>query len=163
LVTENRPQVASLDDEDVLIYDGLRILVSNPQDGGANTKDDVFTFTAPGVIEDEKLAKLDVKKVNVYPNPYYAYNAQERYRFERFVTFNHLPQRVTIRIFNLAGLQVRKLRKDDDTQFLRWNLLTESGIPAGSGLYIAHIDMPDLKQKKILKLMIIQSPRAFLY
>jgi hypothetical protein len=99
----------------------------------------------------------------VFPNPYYAYNPQEPDRFTRFVTFNHLPVKATIRIFNLAGVQVRKLDKNASGQFMRWDLQNESGLPVASGMYIAYIDMPDQGKQKILKLMIIQSQQQLKY
>jgi hypothetical protein len=103
------------------------------------------------------LAKQDVDKlVNVYPNPYMGFNRAELNRFDRFVTFTHLPQQATIRIFSLAGVLVRTIMKDDDSQFIRWNLQNEDGLPAASGIYLAHVDMPSLGKTKILKLAIIQ-------
>ncbi len=126
-----------------------------------NTSEDVFEFSVPGKTEnDKKLAKADVEKINVFPNPYYAANPQEPDRFNRFVTFNHLPQHAIIRIFTLGGVQVRKLEKNDDTQFFRWDLKNEAGLPVASGLYIAYIDMPELGKTKTLKLMIVQGEQV---
>ena len=128
-----------------------------------NTLGDTFTFTAPGTSSSLAQAKEDVEKINVFPNPYYGASSLEPNRFERFVTFNHLPQKATVRIFNLAGVQVRKLDKDTPEQFFRWDLQNESGLPVASGLYIAHIDMEDLGKTKVLKLMVIQSDQVLEY
>jgi type II secretory pathway pseudopilin PulG len=128
-----------------------------------NTLNDTFTFIAPTTSSSLEQAKEDVKKVNVFPNPYYGASSLEPNRFERFVTFNHLPQKATVRIFNLAGVQVRKLEKDTPEQFFRWDLLNESGLPVASGLYVAYIDMPDLGKTKVLKLMVIQSDQVLEY
>ena len=122
-----------------------------------NELDDVFSFTAPVVTYSDATARVDVEKINVFPNPYYAYNSLEPDRFTRFVTFNHLPQKATIRIFNLAGTQVRKLEKNSPDQFFRWDLKNQAGFPAASGMYIAYIDMPDLGRQKVLKVLIIQA------
>ena len=124
--------------------------------GKINTTNDVFSFTAPGVTVNEDLAKEDVEKINVFPNPYYGNNALETSRFFHFVTFNHLPQKASFRIFNLGGSQVRMLEKDDNSQFFRWDLLNENGLPVASGLYIVYIDMPDLGKTKVLKLAVVQ-------
>jgi hypothetical protein len=126
---------------------------------------DEFTFSTEGMTKTYNTAKtkVDVEKVNVFPNPYYAYNPAEPDRFSRYVTFNHLPPRATVRLFDLAGTQVRKLEKDDDTQFLRWDLRNESDIPVASGIYIVHIDMPDVGKTKILKVFIIQSQEMLKY
>ena len=119
-----------------------------------------YTFTAPAAVHSDDLAKQDVEKINVFPNPYYAANPQEPDRFNRFVTFNHLPQHAIIRIFTLGGVQVRKLEKNDDTQFFRWDLKNEAGLPVASGMYIAYIDMPELGKTKTLKLMIVQGEQV---
>ncbi len=127
---------------------------------------DVFTFnTAPykPVIDDKNLAKQQVEKITVFPNPYYTHNPEEPNRFERFVTFTHLPQKATIRIFSLSGNLVRKLEKDSESQFFDWDLKNDKGLPVGSGMYIAHIDMPELGKTKVLKIMIIQPKEVIEY
>lgn len=123
---------------------------------------DKYTFSDPtkaAVKNNMALAKVEAEKVNVYPNPYYAYNPAETNRFNRFVTFTHLPANATIRIFNLAGQIVKVIKKDgafNPGQFERWDLNNQYGFPVASGIYIAHIDMPDIGKTKILKLVIIQ-------
>lgn len=117
---------------------------------------DVFTFTAPAPSSSTDLAKQDVEKVNVFPNPYYGANSEELNKYNRFVTFSHLPAKATIRIFNLAGVLVREIDKNSTSQFERWDLANNSGLPVASGLYIAYIDMPEVGKTKILKLAIIQ-------
>jgi hypothetical protein len=53
----------------------------------------------------------------------------------------NLPETCTIRIFNLAGDLVRTLHKTDvTTSVANWDLLTENGLPVGSGVYVFHID-----------------------
>jgi len=122
-----------------------------------NSVADVFAFTAPAVTYDAATATQDADKITVFPNPYYGVNTEEINKYNRFVTFSHLPQEAIIRIYNLAGVQVREIRKNTASQFERWDLANESGLPVGSGLYIAHIEMPGLNgAKKILKLAIVQ-------
>ena len=48
-------------------------------------------------------AKQEVEKINVFPNPYYGANPQELNKYQRFVTSPTLPQKATLKIFNLAG------------------------------------------------------------
>lgn len=118
---------------------------------------DAYRFsTTASVFGNEELAKQQVEKVGVFPNPYYASNPAETNRFGRFVTFNFLPAKATIRIFNIAGQLVTTLQKDDASQFTRWNLTNKYNFPVASGMYVAYIDMPDLGITKILKLAIIQ-------
>jgi hypothetical protein len=126
------------------------------------TTTDQFTFS-PGskaaVKNNTDLAKADVERINVFPNPYYTLNPQETNRFVRFVTFSHLPPNCTIRIFNLAGHLVRSIVKEgaaNPTQFMQWDLNNQYGFPVASGIYIAYIDMPDLGKTKVLKVAVIQ-------
>jgi hypothetical protein len=51
---------------------------------------------------------------------------------------------------------VRRIDKDDPSQFLRWDLANTSNFPVASGIYVVHVDMPDLGTTKILKVAIIQ-------
>jgi hypothetical protein len=121
-----------------------------------NTSADEFTFTAPAPASNLELAKQDIEKINVFPNPYYGANSEELNKYNRFVTFSHLPAKATIKIFNLAGVLVKEIEKNSTTQFERWDLANNTGLPVASGLYIAYIDMPEIGKTKILKVAIIQ-------
>ncbi len=120
----------------------------------------------PEAVQTNNLdaAKREVDRITVFPNPYYGMNRAELSRFQRFVTFSHLPRSAIIRIFNLSGVHVRTIRKDDDTQFATWDLNNENGLPAAGGLYLAHLELhgrggADLGEK-ILKLMIVRENQA---
>ncbi len=129
----------------------LRITTTKP-----NTPNDQFTITAPATTQSTDQAKGDVKMINVFPNPYIGFNPQETNRYARFVTFNHLPAKANIRVFNLAGILIRTIVKNDPkTQFAQWDLNNESGFPVSAGMYVVYIDMPDLGVTKTLKLGII--------
>ena len=117
---------------------------------------DKFEFSTKAKTYNAEKAKTDVKKINVFPNPYYANSTDDLIHFERFVKFTHLPVKAKIRIFNLGGHLVRVIDKDDNSQFIKWDLLTSHGFLAASGIYIAYIEMPDLGTTKILKIAIIQ-------
>ncbi|HEX2869172.1 MAG TPA: T9SS type A sorting domain-containing protein [Ignavibacteriales bacterium] len=120
------------------------------------TPDDKFTFKSIAPSFDGQSAKADVERINVFPNPYYGALLHDVNNIQRLVTFSHLPVKATIRIFNLAGQLVRTIYKDTPGQFASWDLLNEHNLQAASGLYLVHIDMPDLGKTKILKLAIIQ-------
>ena len=120
-----------------------------------NTASDVFSFTIPGAEVSDEFAAEDVKKITVFPNPYYGVNEAETSRYSKFVTFSHLPPATKIRIFDLSGTLVRVLEKDDPDQFLRWDLSNDNGLPVASGMFIAHIDMPGIGKSKIVKLAVI--------
>ena len=117
---------------------------------------DAFRFVTRPWEFSREAARQDVARINVFPNPYYGINLAETSRHRHFVTFSHLPQRARIRIFDLAGILVRTLEKDDPEQFLQWDLLNDGALPVASGSYIAHIEMPDIGSAKVLKLAIVQ-------
>jgi hypothetical protein len=125
-----------------------------------NTVADVFEYTATAPTGGVAAEKAHVEKIGVFPNPYYAFNPAETNRFARFVTFNNLPKEVKIKIFNLAGQLVRTLDKNDDSQFLRWDLTNHATFPVASGMYIAHltIKLPSNGSEvtKVLKFAVIQ-------
>jgi hypothetical protein len=120
-----------------------------------NSPADVFTYTTAKVDTNIALAKDDISKVNVFPNPYYGYQYRELSRDAKYVTFSHLPSVATIRIFDLAGVLVKTIQKNDQTQFTTWNLQNDHNYPVASGVYVVYIDMPGLGTK-ILKLAIVQ-------
>jgi len=121
-----------------------------------NTSSHTFTFSSvKPIIGDPALAKADVGKVNVFPNPYIGFNPQEINKYARFVTFSHLPKKATLRVFNLAGILVRTMQKDEDSQFFQWDLNNDSGFPVSAGMYVVYIDMPDLGATKTLKIGVV--------
>lgn len=130
-----------------------------------NSPADVFAYTAPAIDTSHALAVDDVKKVNVFPNPYYGLNSQEPTRLNKFVTFSHLPTtgHVMIRVFNLAGVLVKTIDHTATpyagTQFEQWDLRNDSHIPVASGIYIVYVDMPGFGSK-ILKLALVQEEQV---
>ncbi len=146
--------------------DVLKIIYPNPILLGV----DELTFSTAGLGQSFSTTKeaQDVGNISVFPNPYYAFHGSESNRFDRYVTFNHLPEKVTIRIFDLSSVQVRKFTEQDkqgdvNSEFLRWDLRNESDIPVASGIYIVLIDMPELGKVKVLKVFIIQSQEMLKY
>jgi hypothetical protein len=121
-----------------------------------NLPGNTFTFTTIAPITgDPVIARLDVTKINVFPNPCFGYDPADPTRLNRAVTFTHLPTRATIRIYTLAGYLVRSLLKDDASQFAQWDLMNDSGWLVGTGIYVIYIEMPDLGSTKTLKLGVI--------
>ena len=133
--------------------DVVKINYDNPIQIGVDT----YTFNPnKATYANIDKAKNEIDRINVFPNPYYGVNSEELNKYNRFVTFSHLPEKATIRIFNLAGVLVKTIEKNDPDQLQRWDLANQSGLPVASGLYIAYIDMPNLGVTKILKVAIIQ-------
>jgi hypothetical protein len=126
----------------------IRINTTKP-----NAPTDEFTFSTQGVQYSADKAKEDTKMVNVFPNPYYARNVEEIDPLRRFVTFTHLPETATIRIFTLAGDLVKKIDHQGG-QFEQWDLRNDNDIPVASGIYIVHIDMGAQLGERVLKLAV---------
>jgi hypothetical protein len=102
---------------------------------------------------------LDI--INVYPNPYLAYNLNERGLHQENVVFINLPEECTIRIFSTAGQLIRTLEHSEVVAAgvravgtMRWDLRNETNLPVASGFYFAHINVPGVGEK-ILKLAIV--------
>jgi len=100
---------------------------------------DVYTFSTQRATASNDLAKSDIQQINgVSRTRITGFNAAETDRLQKYVTFNHLPQRATIRIFNLAESLFARWKKDDGTQFVRWNLRNETNLPVASALCRFH-------------------------
>jgi len=136
----------------------IRIIATKPNQPGG----DEFTISTAQYAATYSVttAAADVTQINVFPNPYYGFNRAETTRFARFVTFNHMPTKAEVRIFNLAGALVKAISKDDPTQFLNWDLTNHGGLPVASGIYIAYMTLKDATGaelgKKTLKLVVVQ-------
>ncbi|MBV6420002.1 MAG: hypothetical protein DAHOPDDO_01228 [Ignavibacteriaceae bacterium] len=133
--------------------DVVKITYDNPIQVGIDT----YTFSpSKATFTNTEKAIKETERINVFPNPYYGVNSEELNKYNRFVTFSHLPTKATIRIFNIAGVLVKTIEKDNPDQFERWDLANQNGLPVASGLYIVYIELPDLGTTKILKAAIIQ-------
>jgi len=117
---------------------------------------DVFSFSTIAPQIDREVAKTDLDKINVVPNPYVATNVIEpsnkisrTSRGYRRLYFDHLPPQCTIRIYTQAGELVRVLQHnsglDDGKEF--WDLLTKDNMEVAYGLYFFHVEAPGLGEK----------------
>ncbi|HTY12002.1 MAG TPA: T9SS type A sorting domain-containing protein [Bacteroidota bacterium] len=108
-----------------------------------------FSFKSVAPTDNPADQKADIAKINVFPNPYFGFNRLEADKYNRWVRFTHMPSKATIRIFNLAGILVRTIVKNDLTQFSDWDLLNEHKLPVAAGMYIAYIDCGSLGTKTL--------------
>ncbi|MFC1569841.1 hypothetical protein ACFL4L_06365, partial [bacterium] len=123
-----------------------------------NSPKDTYTFSMAGYepVQNDSLAKVDIQEINVFPNPYFATNVEERSVEQHFVRFTHLPpEKAIIRVYDLAGVLIRTLYHDNGTQYEEWDLRNPEQYKVASGIYIIHVDCGDLGQR-ILKLAVIQ-------
>jgi len=114
---------------------------------------DVYEFTAAGQRVDEESINLDL--IKVVPNPYVVANSWEpRNQYStghgpRELHFTHLPQKCTIRIFNVQGQLVRTIERDadiaDGTEV--WDMLTKDKLDVAFGVYVYHVDVPGVGSK----------------
>ena len=137
--------------------DQLTFVYGNPIQQGV----DKWTFTTVQNTSSGSITQDEIDMINVYPNPYYGLHELEESRSEKYVSFNHLPQKATIRIFTMGGTMVREIKKDDSGQFTQWDLANQYGYPVASGLYIIHIETD--YGEKILKLALVQETQVLKY
>lgn len=110
---------------------------------------------------DEETAKNALDLINIVPNPYYAYSGYEKTTLDNIVKITNLPAKCTVSIYTLNGNLVRRFKKDDTgaeaKTSLDWDLKNEARIPVASGLYIIHVDVPEVGEK-ILKWFGVMRP-----
>jgi hypothetical protein len=119
----------------------------------------VFRSNAERV--DESLAREQFH-VYVVPNPYVGSASFEPQRFadsgrgERRIEFRGLPERCTIRVYNVRGDLVQTLRHDGSKDgFVAWDLRTKDNLDVAAGLYIYHVDA-DAIGKSVGKFAVIK-------
>ncbi|RMH76204.1 MAG: hypothetical protein D6681_21745 [Calditrichaeota bacterium] len=116
--------------------------------------EDVFRFTAVGPKVDIQEARNSLSRIKVVPNPYVATaiweprNVYASGRGERSIHFIHLPQKCTIRIFNVRGELVDVIHHDSDVTdgTADWDLLSKDNLEVAYGVYIYHVDAPGIGQ-----------------
>jgi hypothetical protein len=117
---------------------------------------DIETHTA-----NADAAKEALELINIVPNPYYGYSEYEKTSLDNIVKITNLPAKATVSIYTLNGNLVRRFKKDDTgaeaKTSLDWDLKNEARIPVASGLYIIHVDVPDVGEK-ILKWFGVMRP-----
>jgi hypothetical protein len=97
-------------------------------------------------------------QIQIFPNPYFGYQPEQSSFSKPYVTLSNLPeQECIIRIYSLGGQLVRRFDHEVGT-YEYWDLLNDHGSPIASGMYIVHIEVPDLGNK-ILKAAVFQPER----
>lgn len=114
----------------------------------SHTVEDTFRYTTRAERINSSAVNLD--RIKVYPNPYVAVSNQEptnpfnEGRGERRITFIHLPDRCTIRIYTVRGELVDTIEHnagiDDGSE--NWDLRSRDGLNVAYGIYLYHIDSP---------------------
>jgi hypothetical protein len=98
---------------------------------------------ATEVSSQESLVEA-LQIINVVPNPYYAFSEYERARLDTRVKITNLPERCTVTIYSVNGKLVRQFKKDSPVTSIDWDLNNIKGIPVAGGVYLIHVDVPDV-------------------
>lgn len=108
------------------------------------------TKSAATITDDSATLESALDIINVVPNPYYSHSAYEVNKLDNRVKITNLPEVCTISIYNLNGTLIRQYVKADPLTSLDWDLKNQANVPIAGGVYIIHIDVPDVGEK-ILK------------
>ena len=88
-----------------------------------------------------------MEMINVVPNPYYGYSQYETGRIDTRIKVVNLPERAKVNIYNTRGKLIRSFDKDDVLTSLDWDLKNSKGIPIAGGVYLIHVEVPDIGEK----------------
>ena len=119
----------------------------------ANDGFPVYKFSTSGkatVKGQRNLLQSALEEINVVPNPYYSQSGYEFTQLDNTVKFTNLPENCTITIYNTNGTLIRRYFKASPDKFLDWDLTNQVGVPIASGVYIIHVDVPNVGER-ILK------------
>lgn len=129
--------------------DVFRVVTKKPFRTG-----EFFEFTAMAPSFDRAKAVSDLDDIAVVPNPYVGAASWEPQttsvgRGERRIYFVNLPAKCTIRIYTISGHLVQTLTHNAGNANGQepWNLVTQDGMDAAYGVYIYHIDAPEIGKK----------------
>lgn len=119
-----------------------------------NAANDKFEISTAAVTGTDMA--FDPDGINVWPNPYFGFNPEERDPVDQQIHFTNLPMEgnCVIRIFDLSGVPVRTIHHDNGTTLEIWNVKNDSNIPVASGMYIVVVETDN--GQKILKIAVIQ-------
>ncbi len=107
-----------------------------------------------------------LKRVNVAPNPYYAFSAYETNQFTNTIKITNLPAKCKVTIYSLDGRFIRQYKRDEKdipikdrnnpaiikTQYapdLEWDMKNSKGIPIASGVYLIHVNAEGIGETTI--------------
>jgi hypothetical protein len=104
-------------------------------------------------IGSQDMLKEALDLINVVPNPYYAFSEYERNKLDNRIKITNLPEKCQIRIYTSNGKLVRNIKKDSPMTFQDWDLTNHAGIPVSSGIYLIHVEVPNVGER-VLKAFI---------
>ncbi|MDA0986412.1 MAG: hypothetical protein O3A55_02225 [Bacteroidetes bacterium] len=105
-----------------------------------------YKFTTSKVAYDASKIKNELKNIFVVPNPYVISSQFEQpankpdLRGDRALQFRNLPKKCLIRIYTITGELIRTLEKNDETDYLSWDLLTSESARTSYGVYVYQVE-----------------------
>lgn len=127
-----------------------------------NKADPIYEFNTSDIaaLKESAVAAEDaLGLINIVPNPYYSYSGYEQKTGDNIVKITNLPRNCTVTIYTLNGTIVRRLKKGDNDAkaSIDWDMKNEARIPVSSGMYLIHIDVPNVGEK-VLKWFAVMRP-----
>lgn len=116
-------------------------------------KGDMYTYESKKAELNKASAEVSLDNIYVVPNPYVAFSMAEEpgrlpdKRGDKQLQFRNLPPECTIRIYTVTGELVSVIYKNDFTNMATWDLLSDEGQRIAYGVYIYHIEVPDVGEK----------------
>ncbi len=132
----------------------LKLRVDKPyqyfdRTGDVNDGNPKYKFNSSDIYNEisTENGKDAIDLINIVPNPYYAFSGYESSPIDNKVKLTNLPEKCDISIYTLDGSLVRRIKKDDESTEVNWNLQNGANVPIASGLYIIHVDAGELGEK----------------
>jgi hypothetical protein len=104
-------------------------------------------------VGSQDMLKEALALINVVPNPYYAFSEYERNKLDNRIKITNLPEQCQIRIYTANGKLIRNIKKDSPLTFQDWDLTNHAGIPVAGGIYLIHVEVPNVGER-VLKAFI---------
>jgi hypothetical protein len=104
-------------------------------------------------IGSQDMLKEALALINVVPNPYCAFSEYERNKLDNRIKITNLPEQCQIRIYSSNGKLIRNIKKDSPLTFQDWDLTNHAGIPVAGGIYLIHVEVPNVGER-VLKAFI---------
>jgi hypothetical protein len=140
----------------------IKLRVSNPYcavvgdaalENPENDNFPMFEFSTTGLRSEkgntEGYGSSALDKINIVPNPYYGASEYELTQLDNYVKIINLPERCIVSIYTPNGGLIRRFDKDNTNSYVTWDLNNQDGISIASGMYIIHINAPELGEKVI--------------
>jgi hypothetical protein len=123
------------------------------------------TNTIATTQNSQEVATTDLDKINVVPNPYFAYDDYERNQLDNRIKIVNLPSKCVVTIFDMSGTMIRQFNVDksgivlprgstsglntDAKTSVDWDLKNFAGIPIAGGVYLIHVKADGLGERTI--------------